>query len=225
MATSTALPVTCPRDLALSPWPVGYAPVVSLAVTRWAGSRGHEILVAIRDPAANQNHPDVVSVPTQRLSYEEGQFLLARILGDEAPAADIGVFDPEPPTLENRIVRALMLEKLGLEAESDTQFSATLRRLDCGTSLIGLHHGTDQIETLAMFGLQVLVGQDYSPPSSSRSYSFIGWIPAADFVLLATTRDSTVLPIGLKAAEVCVHGLCMQSALEIVRTYAISPSS
>ena len=69
-----------------------------------------------------------------------------------------------------------------------------------------------------MFGVEVNLPHDVPMPTSTASYSYLQWVDLDLFLLVAVSRDATLLPsLGLKAAEVCVHGLCMHSAVEILR--------
>lgn len=211
-----AVAAASPPGLDLATWPHGYGPVLSLAVVRERDGID-EILVGIRDPSVNDTHPDVVSVPTQRISDEMAGLLyrpLARDSGDRRTVD--GRFRSESL---NHMVLAVFTNKLGAEDGrlSVTQVSATLRRVDFGESLIGVRDDQPTTEALGMLGVEVRIDGRFEVPRSTRSYSHLLWLPLDEFVILGVNRDATALPIGLKAADVCVHGLCMHSAVEIVR--------
>jgi hypothetical protein len=213
-----AVPAASPGGLDLVTWPQGYDPVLSLTILRRIGG-SEEILVGIRDPRTNVNHPDTVSVPTQRVTHE-----IAGLLYDpvQPGACDDRVHDGAfmSDTLA-ALVYGVFTSKLGADDGllSVREVSARLRRVDFGESLIGvLGNGEPRTERLGMFGVEVNVDARFEVPRDTSSYSLLEWLPLDQFLIMAVTRDATVLPIGLKAAEVCVQGLCMHSAVEIVRS-------
>jgi len=54
------------------------SPVIALTILRGAKSAGEQILTVVRNPGANLTHPDVVSVPTQRIPDALMASLLSR---------------------------------------------------------------------------------------------------------------------------------------------------
>jgi hypothetical protein len=213
------------EGLDLLDWPAEFLPVLSLTIIHEVDGC-EKILVAIRDPATNRYHPDVVSVPTQRISREMAELLYAPLRPDAADErVKDGAFASE--TLD-RFVLSIFTNKLGMEDGifGLGDFDAKLRRVDFGESLIGAVHGEPVTEKLGMLGVEVLVNESFAerigdvfdePMAATSSYSHLMWLPLDQFQILAVSRDAAALPIGLKAAEVCVHGLCMHSAVEIVR--------
>lgn len=194
-------------------WPTAYDPVVALAVIREA-ENSEEILVGVRDPATNKFHPDVVSVPTRRIPVE----VAAALVASEANESRSPL---RAPALDRYVAREVFEAKLGFgdSHEMASLLDVHLHRIDFGDSLIGVDEdGSEVTERLGMFGIEVRVQKDIPVPAATESYSHLMWIPLDQFLLLAVTRDATMLPLGLKAAEVCVHGLCMRSATEIVRS-------
>ncbi len=204
-----AIPTAAHAELAVvAPWPSGYLPVAALTVIRRSTGRT-EVLVGVRDPRSNPNHPDVVSVPTRRVANPSTFGALSRLAtrGPGSALADQAEL--------HRFTEDLLCRKLGLAdwLELGGQPRAVLRRLDFGESLIG----PDTTERLGMFGVEVSLPPEAPVPERTGSYSLLHWLDVSLFLGLAEYRDPTVLPLGLRAAEVCVQGLCMHSAAEIVR--------
>lgn len=193
--------------LDVTSWPEGYDPVLSLAIIRVGESEKEEILVGVRAEGANRYHKNVVSVPTRRIRSS-----LWKDLFDRWRTATVVGPDPDLDLL----VSELLSRKLGAGdwLENGGVPATTIRRIDFGHSLIG--PGPDDTEALGMFGVEVTVDSNFEVHETA-SYSHLLWLGLDTFLELAATKNTLLLGEQAFGWEVCVHGLCMHSAAEIVR--------
>lgn len=194
--------------------PLGlYPPVLALTVLRHARSRP-EILVGVRDPATNQYHPNVASVPTRRVHPAVARNWLwsLRINRDSAAAQRADLRDE---------VANIFSRKLGLAdayERGDVTFQVKTLAAYQGISVIGeLSDGEPNIEKLTMFNAIVILEKgDEFLPEMTASYSRLVWASIENFIDMARTRDTGRLNMGLERSFACAYGLCLQTSVNVL---------
>lgn len=191
-----------------------HAPVLALTLLR-STPAGDEVLVGVRTKH-NSTHAEVMSVPTQRVSR--------RVAGMWTPHLTTGVLSgrdirrlPEVAEDVRLAVEALMARKLGkadaLERH-EVEFGVEAMLAVQGESLIGSFEGRDVVERLTMFNVQVRwQAGHHLDERRTASYDPLLWISEGKFGEMVRTRDVGVLDAGLDAIDVCVRGLCVESAV------------
>jgi hypothetical protein len=186
-------------------------------------SQSTRILMVVRDPRTNATHPNVVSVPTGRIPME----LLTTLWPASRASARFGwteLTEPVPRSSARgsgdpvvHVVGAILARKLGLgealESES-VRFEAAVVAATVGRS----HYGPDHVpreEDLTMIALVVVLesGQD-GLPRRTASYSETLWVPAGELLAAVDSRDPSRL--GLDPVDLCIHGLCVATAYDVV---------
>ena len=209
------------------------APVIALTILDQATlDRGRtsdttKILIAVRDPRTNATHPNVVSVPTQRIPPG----LYREILG-EMPAAgellsghtykasmvDNGSTNGHHPIIY--AVESLLSSKLGvaehLESE-ELSFQTMLRLVRAGKSYHLNDSTSEQVHYILMANIITLVLKGTALfPSKTASYSQLSWVEVGKFISMVEQKNPEVLGTGLNAIEYCVHGLCISTTYELL---------
>lgn len=214
------------RDTAHSP-----APVLSLTVID-GGSLDHgvlspnsRVLVAARSPRTNPTHPNVVSVPTQRLPRALHREIVASAVPDgqrstsvttyfSGPPVDSAVINGHNPTMY--AVESLLARKLGLAERLEQQtvsFRAALRsevRAAAGYDNLGPEMVYEDIEMLNV--VVEMQGDHPLFPTETASYAPIAWSPVARFLQGVDVRDPQLVYEGFDAIDLCVHGVCLKAA-------------
>jgi hypothetical protein len=191
-----------------------------------------KLLVVVRDPRANATHPDVVSVPTQRIP-----FALAGALLESSNPLDREVTEEgetvyfaarESNNLQGMshdpllyAVIALMTRKLGVTEQLEWSsgappslvFHATLSSITVGfAKYINMPPG-QQLEYIKMFnaGVRVLRGSRVFPQQTS-SYSLIKWVEVDHFMEAMRDKNPMAIDSRLRLEQYCIHGLCVHAA-------------
>lgn len=191
-----------------------------------------EVLFCVRNRDVNLTHPNVVSVPTQRIPDAIGRELEA-MGSPQGTSGDTQLLssarhsnsdaDGHNPLIY--IVESIFARKMGMadSLESD--------QLVFTAQLAGFHHGhaqyekgtgenpdIDDDEELRMINVEVRIdeGADLFRPSTV-SYDYILWASEAKFRKMWEDNDTTL--IGLPEhldIWVCAHGLCIASTYDVL---------
>jgi hypothetical protein len=209
------------------------APVISLTIIDRATLEGRltsnttKILVVVRDPRTNASHPNVVSVPTQRIPLSLHLEILGTMPGIREllngcsyriPLVDNGFINGHNPIIY--AVESLLASKLGL-AESlelgELSFRARLRVVKAGKSYHLSDPTSEQVHYILMANILVVVTDGASLfPRRTASYSQISWVEVSKFIHMVEQKNPEVLGIGLNAIEYCVHGLCISTTYDLL---------
>ena len=218
-------------------------PVISLIIVESSAfSSGRfietgRVLVCVRDPVANgDHHPNVLSVPTQRipkvlLEVVKNGCLQFPVHNRESSIAlksdwaDNSTHNGHNPVIYS--VEALLSEKLGInEAErgpDSCPFRAKPVWIESGNALYSKRLGErDELEPIDMLGMLVLVRSKNEFPKSTRSYSRILWPSISQFLLAYEKKDVQCVDPTLNAIELCIHGLCVAGAYEFLKRHVVS---
>lgn len=209
------------------------APVLALTILD-SGTLGHEgaisvetkMLLAIRDPTTNRTHPNVISVPTQRIPRVLCESLQSlcheRREVDEStliitgPSSSSGTADGHDPLIF--AVSALLTRKLGVSDDLERgriRYRAYIRGIVSGTVR---HPGIS--EDTMMLNVVVIINEGASHfPAESASYSHLIWTPVRSFLQTAAQKDPTSLEKDLSPVEYCIHGMCVMSSYNVLADY------
>jgi hypothetical protein len=182
------------------------------------------ILMVVRDPRTNDTHPNVVSVPTARMptallhalwprARARSRFGWTRLANWEPRESHR--YRGNDPVIH--VVRSIFAQKLGLAdaLESGTlTFEAGVVAATAGWS----HYDAARVpsaERLTMVTVLVAVTSGAGEiPERTASYSKIRWVPLHQFMEAAAGKDPSRL--GLDPIKLCIHGLCIASAYDVV---------
>lgn len=207
------------------------SPILSLTVVdsrslrRGAIRPDSRVLVVARREETNPTHPNVVSVPTQRIPEDLYDAILHTVedLG-EGPSSGVSYFrggavdsvaiNGHHPVIY--AVEALLARKLGLADDLERNlcgFRAALRARVAGVALYDNVGTTDVYEPVSM--LNVVVGLEDRGgglPLATSSYSMIAWTSVESFLEGVSARDPALVSPRLDPVAFCVHGVCLQAA-------------
>ena len=205
------------------------SPVLSLTVIDAATLddgilRGEsDVLIVARRPDANPTHPNVVSVPTQRLPPSVHRDIVASATLVETLQERSffvgGEVDSEVDNGHHPLifaVESLLGRKLGLSEALESgalRFRAALRSRVRGTAVYDNFGGDDVYEPIDMLNVLVLVTAGRRKvPAVTTSYGPIGWNAVERFLDGVESRDPTRIDPRLDSIEYCVHGVCLAAA-------------
>lgn len=211
------------------------SPVMALAIIDSTGRPPAEarpdspILLGIRCPQANATHPNVVSVPTQRVP---GAFLLETIaactLVQAADAAWFFTFPEVTNTRENGhhpvifLIESVLSRKLGVAQaleRGEIEFTAGFFSLTTGIAHYGDEGPYGTAERMVMGNLWVAVTRGFDRfPGRTESFSrvFAATLEALDHA--KATGDITGLAGGgLDPAVHSIGGVCIASTINALR--------
>lgn len=190
-----------------------FLPVLSVVLVD--ETKGQNILVGIRNEAVNKNHPNVVSVPTMRVPVGVGREIMIQIDAGRLPQSIT------QPGIAHDVIGyalwSLLAVKLGL-ADTIEMGQFDLRVLAAcslqGHSLIDYIDGQDVTESLTMISLLCVVDRGASDvPTSNSVFSHMTWLDYELLVDTATTKNLFALNQEFHRPEVCIHGLCIKTAM------------
>lgn len=207
------------------------SPVLSLTVID--GSTLHhgrleadsQVLAVVRHEDTNPTHPNVVSVPTQRLprSLYDDLLASAQVIGEDA---SVGAQFFEGGTVDNGTdnghypiiyaLEALLARKLGLaEAleRGDFGVRAALRARVDGVAVYETTGMEPTYEKVSMLNVVVEIGDGRAQlPIRTSSYSLMAWADVLQFIDGVRSRDPTTISPTLDSIDLCVHGVCLMAA-------------
>lgn len=207
------------------------SPVLSLTIvdgTTLVGGqldRTSKVLVVVRDEVSNPTHPNVVSVPTQRLPAPLYEAIVAgtEIVGDDQTGsvryyAKKAVDDARANGHDSLVyaVEALAARKLGL-ADALERGKVRLRSSLCsrvdGVAVYEAAEGPPDYERISMLNVVVQVdGGTLELPLRTDSYSLMAWSNVSSFLAGVQSRDASVISPTFDPIELCVHGVCLTAA-------------
>ncbi len=181
----------------------------------------------VRNRDVNQTHPDVVSVPTQRIPFS----LANNIIAD---AKQIGTQDGTNLMIQDSIsnanhsghhplifaVESLLCRKLGVSSDLEKEV------IEFDAALVGIHEGVARYvnmgtdEQLKMLNVMVIVTKGADKfPTETESYDISNWIAVENFLRMWDDgKDVTLAGIDFAdALGICVDGLCILSTYDILR--------
>jgi hypothetical protein len=183
-----------------------------------------KVLLAVRNPNTNSTHPNVISVPTQRIPQSMLENLISStpvhhqdqqsgtmILGGD-------IFDANTTNGSNALifgVESLLSRKLGLADYLENNKVRFVVRLAGVVTGVVTH--PDHSENTSMINAVVIIteGAQFFP-TSSASYSHIIWTNVSTFFKTAAEKNSLLLSSDLSPFEYCIHGLCIMSAYNVI---------
>ena len=185
------------------------------------------MMVAVRDPKTNLSHPDVISVPTQRVPPTFlGEVLAgAELVKEDGPCrhlrsreADSTLDNGETPLIF--AVESLMSKKLGVGdalERKEVTFHASLRLfLDGVVENPETAEGVPRRERLAMANILVAIDRGAALfPARTASYSRLLWTSIETFLSSARTKSTLALDPGLDPIRYCIYGLCIASTYRL----------
>lgn len=180
-----------------------------------------KILVVVRDPATNQHHGDVVSVPTMRIPqslldsmwdgvYHDGQH--GNTVFYRGAGASNLINDGHNPTIFT--VEGIVGQKLGVSEHIERgmlSFQAVPFGQMVGTSV---NDGrTKSREEIRMAGIcvEIVKGAELFPPQTA-TYSHVTWVSVLDFMRAVATKDTG--KVGLDPFRFCIYGLCIATTYD-----------
>jgi hypothetical protein len=215
-------------------------PVVALTIiSGGADSVGHvskemSMLVVVRDRRTNQTHPDVVSVPTQRIPRAVFEAIVESAVSTElcnmtllydSEEVDSRVINGNDPMVY--AVESLLSRKLGVSnvlETGDLSFRAKLRGVRHGTSVHRLmNSGGALSEQIAMANVLVTITAGAARfVRRTKSYSHIRWVSIEKFI--ESVRKKDPIHLDLNPMKYCIHGLCISTAHDILTKECDDPA-
>lgn len=182
-----------------------------------------QVLVSVRDPVNNRTHPGVVSVPTIRLpavlavglrqGYRVGNRFGATELFDSVA---VNSWESDGHASIIFAVKAILCQKLGVaEAleSGEVSFSAGVAASSTGWSYYDEPPSAGEFIRMTTLAVSITQGARMFTTRTS-SYSNVMWCKVEDFLHAARTRD--VSRLGYSPVGICIHGLCIASAHDVL---------
>jgi hypothetical protein len=222
------MPETTPDDVRQRQGHTQGNPVRVLSCVVFRDSKRNELLLGVRRrTATSARHPGVLSTPTIRLpahffdilTPSSGRWVTSlgtTVLPRQKPFR-VGV-NSSLQHPEAFLVESLFARKLGLaDALVAGRFEAVARAAASALDLVGDPLGTLAYEWTVMLTYEVIItrGSREIPPYSN-SYSRIIWAPVDRLINAVSSKDALILDDTLDPFEVCIHGLCVRSAANLV---------
>jgi hypothetical protein len=177
------------------------------------------IQVLVRNPGTNATHPNVISMPTQRIP----RVLLHDILSSAEVEARHGTttyyrggaVDNSSGSGHHPVIYAvesLLSRKLGVSGELESgalAFIGALRAATTGKAYYpNLPPGKTE-EYITMVNIAVIVTKGANLfPSKTQSYSHMFWTDVGRFLKAIRNKDPVLLNAGLDPTKHCIRGLC-----------------
>ena len=213
------------------------APVLSLVVLQ--ERQPGLVLFGVRRPTATSaRHPDVLSSPTMRLPREIMNCALAAENIDSSairhgeilalPGRTLHRFGVglSMASLVSYLTEHLMSRKLGVAA---ALVNGQIRGTACigGIAFDTVHDSEsepqDEVTLMLSITVRVTVGEHLFP-EQTESYSRLAWVPAAQVHDAVRTHDPLQLIPDADPLSVCLHGLCVRSAAEVISAMSVHDS-
>lgn len=183
------------------------------------------VLVVARSAETNPTHPNVVSVPTERIPQEVHDSIVtsARCVGDDPTSAvsyfDRAYVDGALHNGHNPIVNAtesLLSRKLALAESLEHglfHYRAALSARVLGTALYDNLGESSVYEPVSMVNVVVELSLERTMlPVRTSSYSVVAWAAVGSFLEGVATSDPTRIAPEFDPLTLCVHGVCLQAA-------------
>jgi hypothetical protein len=208
-----------------------YASVISLTILREVDDQV-QVLAGPRNPATNPTHPNVISVPTQRVTpllatgAAMGCEVKSQTKKEQVFARRWRVFDSADEMdadIVGHIVASAIGRKVGFEqllVRRTNDVRISLESFTLGQSLVD-YDAVNQIQTIEAIGM--LNAAVHVPPDTERpqpvSYSSLKWFDIEEFQRGYREKDTLGMfpEFGLDALEMCVHGVCMATTSAVLQ--------
>ena len=190
-----------------------------------------EMLVCVRNEEINRTHPNVISVPTQRIPAVLAEKIIAAGASD-GNCGSTTLYRGHSASNQTAnghseiiyAVESLMAGKLGLaDALESGEFSFTARLAgnQIGTANYPEFHGTELAdhEDLQMLNLLVRIDQGADLLAErTLSYDHVKWVPIEKFLdMWANGKQPTDVGFsGEESFRLCIHGLCISSSADVL---------
>jgi hypothetical protein len=189
-------------------------------------ARDTKVRICVRNRDVHRTHPDIVSVPTQRVptTVAEDLILAARPsqkFGDTLLFAERPI-SSEVESGQNSIIYAvesLFSRKLGISSaleREEISFTASLAGVQEGYAL---YSELNIKEYLRMLNVLVRITKgSHILPDKTASYSGSRWVSISAYFEMWRSKDVTQVGVSAKDAlrGVCVDGLCISSTYDIL---------
>jgi hypothetical protein len=184
------------------------AAVVSLLIERV--DQPNHLLMGIRDPVANERHPGVLSTITQRIP----ETLSGSLPGDSPRQQGVGATALRKGLL-SYVAESVLCRKLELSGALETaQFSGSVVFARQMTELVDDPLGSQAKELTCMMTLRLLIARGFELiPATSTSYLKLNWVEKENLSIAYHARDALILVPDADPFMVCIHGLCVKSAI------------
>lgn len=208
-----------------------YAPVISLTILKETDGQV-QVLAGPRNPATNQTHPNVISVPTQRIAplLAMGAAMDCEV---ESQTRKEQVFerrwrvfndaDEMDADIVGHIVASAIARKVGFEqllVRHTNEVRISLESFTLGQSFVDYDVASQMqtIEAIGMLNAAVRVPSDTGQPRPV-SYSSLKWFGIEEFQRGYREKDTLGMfpEFGLDALEMCVHGVCMATTSAVLQ--------
>lgn len=218
------------RDNANLPSPVLALTIVDQSTLNHGLINGKtKLLVVVRDPDTNITHPNVVSVPTHRITI--GTFLdilsTVKMETHSTNSASYCAGDLVSNVMEKRHhpvvsgVQDLLTGKLGLSDQLESK-KVVFDAVPCVVTQ-GVTYRANQTsvskeygETISMLNVLVIVSNAAAFPSRTSSYSRIFWTEVDEFLQSVSSKNPAMLDEGLDPIVYCIHGLCISTTYNLL---------
>jgi hypothetical protein len=206
-------------------------PVRVISAVIFRDDSKEEVLLGVRNPTTiAPRHPGVLSTPTLRIPSTMFAFLIppadVRFDVDDSVSLDHlgnlqigrGAHYEQPHAF---MLEALLARKLGLSgALTNAEFCAIARPRLLSLDYVEDPLGSQVAEWTEMltYELIILAGSDCFP-AKTDAYTHLLWanidrIPKAFYM-----RDALIVDDTLNPFEVCIHGLCIKSAVQLIQAH------
>ena len=202
--------------------------VVSLLLRR---PDGHILLGVRRPVATSRRHPGVLSTLTMRVPLEIVSNLLPTLAGEEEVELDKGTVIVLPANAHASIgqpcssatsvgflAECVLTKKLGL-GDKLLESQVTGHAVPIGLAIddVSDPKGGGSLETTLMLTIEVALEDGLETlPRSSACYSELVWVGPQELVAALASNDALLAIPHADPFQVCIHGLCVRSAAELV---------
>lgn len=187
------------------------------------------LLLGVRRPSSDSpRFPGVLSTPTMRLPPDTFALLSAAypdprgvsgVTAIEGPSRDVG-HGGHIESLEALVLEYLFVRKLvpaDVLVDGRLQAVARARYLSLDEVADPLGTGVGEWTAMLTYEVRIREGAD-TLPYATASYSRLVWVDAATVPLALASHDALMLDETLDAAEVCIQGMCVRVAAQLLTT-------
>lgn len=184
-------------------------------------------LLGVRRPSLlNARHPNVLSVPTMRLPPGLFELLTADVPDPAGTSGTVAIAAKAVPVGRGAraasdtafVVESLLAGKLGVaDALQRGALHGQIRPRFLSVEQVSDPLGTDRSEWTAMLTYEVRLDVGAAEiPAATGCYSRLLWVESARIPRALAQHDALFLDETLNAVEVCVQGLCVRVAAELL---------
>ncbi|WP_424978726.1 hypothetical protein [Leisingera sp. S232] len=190
-----------------------------------------DVLICVRNEDINETHPNVISVPTQRIPAVLAEKIIAAG-AEEGSSGSTTIYRGQAASSKSAnghseiiyAVESLLAGKLGLAdaiERGDFSFTARLAGNQIGTANHPEFHGTDRPdhEDLQMMNIMVRVDRGAELLGEPTvSYDHVKWVSIDKFRTMWSNgkQPTDVGFTGEESFRLCIHGLCISSSADVL---------